>query len=268
MSEDKGLRFNQGKTRHDLVPPFAQEQYGRVLTVGAQKYAEHNWELGMKWSKVIASLKRHVLAIELGEDYDPQDGLLHAAHAMCNAAFLTEYYKIYPEGDDRQSWYSRGHKVGLDIDDVLSDFCGAYCARYDLSAPLFWNFDRRMKDRFKDLLKDKEFWIGLPVKTPAVSLKFEPICYITSRGIPKSWTEEWLDMNGFPASPVYQVGIDGSKVEIAKKAGIDIFIDDRFDNYLELNNAGIFTYLFDASHNRKYDVGHKRIFNVNDIISR
>lgn len=38
--EDKGLRFNHGKTRHDLVPVFAQEQYARVLTKGSEKYAE------------------------------------------------------------------------------------------------------------------------------------------------------------------------------------------------------------------------------------
>ena len=55
--EDKGLRFNTGKSRHDLVPQFAQEQYALVLTKGSEKYAERNWELGMKWSKVLASLK-------------------------------------------------------------------------------------------------------------------------------------------------------------------------------------------------------------------
>lgn len=63
MEQDKGLRFNEGKTRYDLVPAFAQEQYARVLTKGAQKYAERNWERGMKWSKVIASLERHLAAI-------------------------------------------------------------------------------------------------------------------------------------------------------------------------------------------------------------
>ena len=38
--EEKGLRYNAGKTRHDLVPVFAQEQYARVLTKGSEKYAE------------------------------------------------------------------------------------------------------------------------------------------------------------------------------------------------------------------------------------
>lgn len=45
MSEDKGLRLNQGKTRHDLVPAFAQEQYAKVLTKGSEKYAERNCKM-------------------------------------------------------------------------------------------------------------------------------------------------------------------------------------------------------------------------------
>ena len=116
IMEDKGLRFNQGKTRHDLVPAFAQEQYARVLTKGSEKYAERNWELGMKWGKVIASMKRHIQAFESGEDYDKETGLLHTAHIMCNAGFLTEYYKIYPQGDDRPHKYLKTPKIGLDID--------------------------------------------------------------------------------------------------------------------------------------------------------
>ena len=48
--EDKGLRFNDGKSRYDLITPFALEQLAKVLTKGAEKYAERNWELGMKCS--------------------------------------------------------------------------------------------------------------------------------------------------------------------------------------------------------------------------
>lgn len=263
---DKGLRFNTGKTRHDLVPAYAQEQYARVLTKGAEKYAERNWELGMKWSKIIASLKRHTLAIERGEDYDPETGILHSAHIMCNAAFLTEYYKIYPQGDDRPNWYLQGHRVGLDIDDVLSDFCPHFCRRFNLKEPHFWNFDRSIADKFNEIMTDKEFWLSIPIKIGPESIKFEPACYITSRSIPRAWTEEWLDKNGFAAVKVYQVGVDGSKVACAKAAGIDYFIDDRFENFVELNRAGVFTYLYDAPHNQRYNVGHRRIYSINDIV--
>ena len=95
------LRYNEGKTRYDLVPTFAHEQLAKTLTVGADKYGDQNWRKGMSWSSVIASLERHLAAIKRGEDYDLESGLLHSAHVMCNAAFLTEYYKIHPQGDDR-----------------------------------------------------------------------------------------------------------------------------------------------------------------------
>lgn len=268
MAEEKerGKRFNQGKTRHELVPPFAQEQYAKVLTFGANKYGDGNWKKGMPWKEVIASMKRHMNALETGQDFDPESGLLHSAQIMTNAAFLTEFYKIFPQGDDRDSWYKKNYKIGLDIDDVLSDFCTHFCNKFNIEIPAFWNFDRNIKEKFDSL--DEEFWTNIPLKTKPEEIPFEPHCYITSRSIPKEWTEKWLDTNNFPAVPVYQVGVDGSKVEIALREKLDIFIDDRFTNFIELNNAGILTYLFTAKHNKRYDVGHKRINAVKDVLDR
>ena len=267
IMEDKGLRFNQGKTRHDLVPAFAQEQYARVLTKGSEKYAERNWELGMKWGKVIASMKRHIQAFESGEDYDKETGLLHTAHIMCNAGFLTEYYKIYPQGDDRPHKYLKTPKIGLDIDEVLADWVGHWTKHHGQEVPEAWNFDRNIGEKFELLKDDKEFWLSIPVKTNPADIHFEPHCYITSRSIPKQWTEEWLDKNGFPTMPVHSVGLGESKIEVAKKSGIDIFVDDRYENFVELNNSGICTYLFDAPHNRRYNVGYKRIFSLNELFA-
>ena len=267
IMEDKGLRFNQGKTRHDLVPVFAQEQYARVLTKGSEKYAERNWEFGMRWSKVIASMKRHIQAFESGEDYDKETGLLHTAHIMCNAGFLTEYYKIYPQGDDRPHKYLKTPKIGLDIDEVLADWVGHWTKYHGQEVPEAWNFDRNIGEKFELLKDDKEFWLSIPVKTNPADIHFEPHCYITSRSIPKQWTEEWLDKNGFPTMPVHSVGLGESKIEVAKKSGIDIFVDDRYENFVELNNAGICTYLFDAPHNRRYNVGYKRIFSLNELFA-
>lgn len=266
--EDKGKRFNQGKTRHGLIPGFAQEQFAKVLTMGAAKYGDHNWQLGMKWSKILDSLERHLNAIKLGQDFDKESGLLHASHIMCNAAFLTEYYQIYPQGDDRKNWYFSNYRIGLDIDDVLANFVGPFCERFKLDTPTSWHFDRDFRTKIDEVNKSKEFWVNLPVKTNPADIPFEPTCYITSRSIPKEWTEEWLDKNKFPACPVFQVGVDGCKVEIAQQQKLDIFVDDRFDNYIELINAGIFVYLFDAVHNQRYDVGHRRIKEVKEILGR
>lgn len=261
----EGLRFNHGKSRHDLVPQFAQEQYAKVLTKGSEKYAERNWELGMKWSKVTASLKRHTLAFERGEDFDKETGLLHTAHIMCNAAFLTEYYKIYPQGDDRPHLYLKRAKIGLDIDEVLADWVGHWTKRHKQDVPSSWNFDRDINQKFKSLKNDKKFWMSIPAKIKPADIPFEPHCYITSRPIPKKWTEQWLDKHGFPAVPVYTVGLEESKVDVAKKSGIEIFVDDRFENFVELNNAGIFCFLFDAAHNQRYDVGYRRIKSLSEI---
>lgn len=263
---DKGLRFNEGKTRHDLVPVFAQEQYASVLSKGAEKYAERNWELGMKWSKVLASLKRHILAFERGEDFDKETGLLHTAHIMCNAGFLTEYYKTYPQGDDRPHNYLKRAKIGLDIDEVLADWVGHWTKYHKQDTPEHWNFDRDIVSKFESLKDDKDFWLSIPVKTSPSDIPFEPHCYITSRSIPKEWTEEWLDKNGFPTLPVYSIGHGVSKVEAVKNSGVDIYVDDRFENFVELNNAGICCFLFDAPHNTRYDVGYKRIKSLSELV--
>ena len=262
----EGLRFNTGKTRHDLVPTFAQEQYAKVLTKGAEKYAERNWELGMKWSKVIASLERHLYALKSGEDYDKETGLLHSAHIMCNAAFLTEYYKIFPQGDDRPHGYLRMPKIGLDIDEVLADWVGHWTNYFGQEVPETWNFDRNISEKFEMLKDDKNFWLSIPVKTNPCDIHFEPHCYITSRSIPVEWTQEWLDKNGFPTMPVYCVGHGVSKVDVAIKSGIDIYVDDRFENFVEINKSGICCYLFDAPHNQRYDVGHKRIYKLSELV--
>jgi hypothetical protein len=264
---DKGQRHNSGKLRYDLVPQYAQQEYVRVLTAGASKYSDNNWRLGMRWSKVIASLKRHLAAIEAGEDYDSETGILHAGHIMCNAAFLTEYYKIYPQGDDRPHKYLHMPKIGLDIDEILADWVGHWTKRHGQEVPETWNFDRDIASKFELLKDDKDFWMSIPVKTNPKDIHFEPHCYITSRIIPIEWTQEWLDSNGFPTVPVYSIPHGTSKVQVALKSGIDVFVDDRFDNFVELNRAGICCYLFDAPHNQRYSVGHKRIKSLGELFS-
>ena len=268
MEEKKheGLRYNEGKLRYDFVNTFAHEKMVEVLTYGSKKYEERNWENGMSWSTVIQSLNRHLAAIEKGEDYDSESGLLHSAHVACNAHFLTAYYKLYPQGDDRPHAYLKRPKIGLDIDEVICDWVSYWCKHHNIPIPENWNFDRNINEKFKKLKEDKSFWLSIPPKIQPSEIPFEPHCYITSRSIPKEWTEEWLDKNGFPVATVYSVGFGESKVEIAKQSGIDIFVDDRFENFVELNNAGICTFLLDTAHNRRYDVGYKRIKKLSDLI--
>ncbi len=73
-------------------------------------------------------------------------------------------------------------------------------------------------------------------------------------------------MNNFPVAPVISVGRGESKVEQAKSIGVEVFVDDAYHNFKELNDGGIFTYLITRSHNEKYDVGHRRINHLNDVV--
>ena len=99
-----GTKYDQEKNRLDLIPPYAIEGIGRILTFGAKKYAAYNWAEGIAYSRIIGAIKRHLLAIEAGEDYDLESGELHIDHIACNAAFLQTFQRFpdrYGKFDDR-----------------------------------------------------------------------------------------------------------------------------------------------------------------------
>ena len=268
MNNEKGngLRYNEGKNRLDLVPTSLVEEVGKVLTFGANKYGDNNWRSSMKWSKCIASLERHLVAFKNGIDFDEESGLLHLSHLGCNVAFLLEYYKIFPQGDDRPHRYLLQNKIGLDIDEVIADFVGAVMKRFPdkiKERSIYWN-DPILHECFAKVRDDEEFWLS--IEPTIKELPFEPHCYITSRSINKEITQRWLDMHGFPHAPLYAMQSNQSKVEAAKESGCDVFVDDSYDHFLDLNRAGIFCYLFDAPHNRRYDVGIRRIKSLNELV--
>lgn len=259
----EGKRHNAGKLRYDLIPATAEREYAKVLTAGAEKYGDRNWEHGMAWSKVLASLERHLQAIKRGEDYDPETGLLHSAHVMCNAAFLTEYYFTHPGLDDRKLPQKR--RIGLDIDDVIADWIGSWCAYFKKPIPRSWQFHRGIESELDRMRDNKDFWMGITPCTEHKEWGFEPVVYITARPVPDGWTEEWLDKHGFPAAPVVNVGLGGSKVIAAQQFKLDLFVDDRFEYFQDLNHAGVPCLLFDAHHNQRYNVGPKRIYDLNQV---
>jgi hypothetical protein len=86
-----GLRYDEGKNQIELLPPEWIWGLGEVMTQGARKYAKRNWEKGMKWSRVVGSLFRHVLKFLAGERYDPETGCHHMLHAAWNCLALVSY---------------------------------------------------------------------------------------------------------------------------------------------------------------------------------
>jgi hypothetical protein len=265
-----GMRYNQGKLRYDLVEPHAFRDFVEVLTDGAVKYEPRNWQRGLSWTSVLASLKRHIAAIELGEDYDPESGRLHIAHAACNVHFLNAFYYTFPQGDDRPKKFLKIPKIGLDVDGILADWTGAWHKIYpEMSAtPNSWYFDRNVGKRFEEMRNVgtlNDFYLNIEPLLKPEDLPFEPNCYITSRPVSKEITEQWLDKKGFPGRKVFSLDLRQSKVDVAKEAGIEIFIDDCYENFVEMNNAGIFTYLYTTPWNIRYNVGHMRLNLLKDI---
>jgi hypothetical protein len=72
-----------------------------VLTYGAVKYSERNWEKGMAWHRPFGALMRHMWAWWKGENVDPETGYSHLAHAACCIAFLLTYERRGIGTDDR-----------------------------------------------------------------------------------------------------------------------------------------------------------------------
>jgi Domain of unknown function (DUF5664) len=99
----EGLKFDGGKVRYELLPPELLDETAKVLTFGANKYADRNWELGMKWSRVFGALMRHLWAWwnPLVSDKDPETGYSHLAHAASCLAFLISYEARNIGEDDR-----------------------------------------------------------------------------------------------------------------------------------------------------------------------
>lgn len=273
MSEKgTGLRYNKGKLPLNLITPHSQRELAKVLDFGAtvKGYGPGNWQKGMDWSTVIASLRRHINEFEEGADFDDESKLPHMAHAMCNAMFLLEYQNIYPEGDDRKHVYLDLPKIALDIDGVIADFQGGFrevLAKDNINWPEnHWHIPYKAKPHWESVKKNKEFWLGLK---PLCELPFEPVGYVTFRCIPVEWTEDWLTLHGFPPAPVISMeGLPGeeSKAEAIRSLKADVFVDDNWDNFIDLNNKKILTYLLDKPYNRHYDIGHKRINSLGDLV--
>lgn len=265
-----GFRLNKGKLRYDLVEPHAFRDFVDVLTEGANKYFDRNWENGLSWTSVLASLKRHIQAFELGEDYDPEDGKLHIAHAACNIHFLNAFYYIFPQGDDRPKRFLKYPRIGIDVDGVIADFNGAWCEKFpDVSADIkSWYIDYKMSERFEEMKMNNtldDFYLNINPLISPNDLPFEPHCYITSRPVSKEITEMWLKKHKFPLKKVISIDINTNKTQVALQEGVEIFIDDRYENFVELNNGGVFTYLYTQPWNIKYNVGHMRINSLKDL---
>jgi hypothetical protein len=96
-----GVKHDGDKARYDLLAPEFLEATAGVLTFGAAKYGERNWEKGMAWHRPFGALMRHMWAWWRGEDCDPESGKSHLHHAACCIMFLIAYEERQIGEDDR-----------------------------------------------------------------------------------------------------------------------------------------------------------------------
>ena len=85
-----GYKADEKKQRMDLIPPDVMLDLGALYAMGSQKYADRNWEKGMKWGRVYAALLRHLFKWWNGEENDP-DGQHHLDSVIWSAIALKHY---------------------------------------------------------------------------------------------------------------------------------------------------------------------------------
>lgn len=99
MSE--GRKDDAEKVRFELFPGDALRAICVILTFGAKKYEDRNWERGMDWSRVLGALQRHLWSWWQREGTDPETGRSHLWHAGCCLVFLIAYEERSVGRDDR-----------------------------------------------------------------------------------------------------------------------------------------------------------------------
>lgn len=136
-------------------------------------------------------------------------------------------------------------EIGLDIDEVLADWSGPFFKRFTPK-----NDADITRICGQVISKDREFWLNLPVIRHPEG--FEPKLYCTKRSCLKTYSKEWLDNNGFPHKPVYQVFCQTDNKARYIKGRVDLFIDDSIRNFIDMNCSGVPCLLMDTLHNRNF----------------
>lgn len=99
IHNDPAIRYDLGKLQWQLLPEDAIEKIVEIYTHGSIKYTDENWRKGMKWKRMIGSLKRHTKAFTVGEDIDADSGCLHLSQIAWNAISLI-WYQLEGVGED------------------------------------------------------------------------------------------------------------------------------------------------------------------------
>jgi len=84
-----GQKHDGDKVRMELVYYPAITGIAKVLTFGANKYADNSWQnLENRKARYFAAAMRHLLAYWMGERADDESDLSHLDHCATNLMFL------------------------------------------------------------------------------------------------------------------------------------------------------------------------------------
>jgi hypothetical protein len=93
-----------GKLRFDLLSTHALRRTTQILTDGATRYGDRNWEAGFPFSRCLASAWRHFISYIEGDTKED-----HLSQLACNIMFLQHFEEkikagnLDPKLDDREN---------------------------------------------------------------------------------------------------------------------------------------------------------------------
>ena len=94
-----------GKVKYDILYPFELDRLAKWYELGAQKYADRNWEKGMPFSRYVDSAKRHLNKYVMGmEDED------HLAAAAWNIFAILHHQELNQNDLDDMPHYLSQNK--------------------------------------------------------------------------------------------------------------------------------------------------------------
>jgi hypothetical protein len=125
LRDSPGKRFDAGKLRLELIDPAFLRGLAGAMGYGAEKYGhDYNWTNGTQWTRLYASLLRHLLSTFYGNPTDPESGLLHLDHAAAMLMFLRRHMTDprFRKFDDRCETFLRDLGVATTVK-CSCDFC-------------------------------------------------------------------------------------------------------------------------------------------------
>jgi uncharacterized HAD superfamily protein len=179
--------------------------------------------------------------------------------------------------------------IGLDLDGVCAQFSPKFVElankrfglNLDAKNQTDWDFqslgltDEQCELIYNQIYETDNFWLSLDKLPHTDALITEQrkyrLFFITSRMYASGMSLEdqaanWIRRNFFIANPT--VIVASNKGEVAKALGLYAFLDDRFENCVDVfKNSSARVYLHDAPYNKHQGFGN-RAASVNDFFKK